>query len=266
MNLSRLINGIIFVIFLTLFLIFPSKSLAQVVINEFQVKPNNWIELYNKSDNVVDISGWIIDDGGGSEKYIISSNVLLNGKKCISFQSGNFNWNPSSSDDVKLFDSQNNLLESFHYESAPDNDVSIGRLIDGEGDLVILTSGSRDSLNFTNESCLQPTPTPTSTPTQTATSTPTPTKTATATPTKTATAKPTTTATPEETPTEESGTKDEVNITEADVKIETSPEGIVAGASITKKSPLLSIFFIISGVGFLGYGGYLIYNKKHEIT
>jgi hypothetical protein len=117
-----------------------------------------------------------------------------------------------------------------------------------------------------------PIPTPTSTPTQTATmtstatTTPTPTKTATATPTKTATAKPTTTATPEETPTEESEAKNEINLTGADVKIETSPEGIVAGASVTKKSPLLSIFLIVSGVGFLGYGGYLIYNKKHEIT
>jgi hypothetical protein len=118
-----------------------------------------------------------------------------------------------------------------------------------------------------------PIPTPTSTPTQTATATSTttptstPTKTATATPTKTATTKPTTTATPKETPTEESEEKNEINLTGTDIKIETSPEGVVAGASVTKKSPILSIFFILSGLGSLGYGGYLIYNnRKNETT
>ena len=118
------------------------------------------------------------------------------------------------------------------------------------------------------------TATATSTPTTTAASTSIPTKTATATPIKTATTKPTTTATPTEKPTDEPESENKINLTETDIKVKTSPEGIVAGATTTKKSPLLSILFIISGVGFLGYGSYLIYNgrsdinrdKKHEIT
>ena len=137
------------------------------------------------------------------------------------------------------------------------------------------SSGSQSSNDIQSPVDIQinyvrPTPTQTATLTSTATSiataTSTPTKTATATPTKTATPKSTVTSTPTEKPTDESNSENKINLTETDIKIEKSPEGIVAGASVTKKSPLLSIFFIISGVGFLGYGGYLIYNKKHETS
>ena len=42
-----------------------------------------------------------------------------------------------------------------------------------------------------------------------------------------------------------------------------TPTGIVAGATTTKKKPpYLALFFIVSGLGFLGYVGYTFYIGK----
>lgn len=268
---------ILLFIFLFIF-ISPQKVSAQVVINEILPNPvgddtnTEWVELYNATPSLIDLSGYKLKDANGHEQ-LISGTITANGWIVI-YSQGSFSLNNSGIEAIELFDPVSLFpINTFSYTDS-DEGKSWGRYPDG-GE--ISSQVLDPTLGNTNRQPSTPTPTTTAvatpTPTSTATPTPTPTKTATATPTKTATAKPTTTATPEETPTEEPETKNEINITGADVKIETSPEGIVAGASVTKKSPLLSILFITSGVGFLGYGGYLIYNKnidnnrkKHEIT
>ena len=50
-------------IFIFIFLLFPSKTLAQVVINEFSSKGDTeWIELFNSSASSVDLTGWTLSD------------------------------------------------------------------------------------------------------------------------------------------------------------------------------------------------------------
>ena len=266
----RILQVFAWLILISSFYLYLSTNVkAQVVINEFQIEPDNWIELYNKSDGVFDISGWIIDDEGGSQKYTISSNTILNSKKCISFQSGNFNWDSSSSDDIKLFDSQTNLVELYHYDVSPGDNISIGREIDGEGLLVVLLNNSRDRLNLNDGSCLQPTPTPSPTPTQTATPQPTQTSTPTqtaiptikSTPAKTATPKPS--STPTEEPTNEPEESDNL-LSLASVSETSTPKTEVLGDKTTSKTPTLALLFILFGIAFLGYGGYLIYNRSKE--
>jgi len=267
-----------FLILLTLifFFFFPKEILANVLINEISSyeSTGDWVELYSYEDAT--ISGWILRDTSSTKVATIPENISIGPSFASLFyviDAGNrLN---KDGDIIKLYRSDDSSLEdSISYGSAggvcaPSTGESIGRVENGNTIERFSTSSrgltnSGISLNACPTST--PEPTVTSTPTSTTTPTSTPTKTATATPTKTATAKPTTTATPKETPIEESEAKNDINITGADVKIETSPEGIVAGATTTKKSPLLSILFIISGVGFLGYGGYLIYNKKHETS
>jgi len=106
-----------------------------------------------------------------------------------------------------------------------------------------------------------PSPTATATPTSTLSPTlkPTPTKSPTPQPTKSPTPKSTTSSTPTGKPTEEP-----VQTIEPLIVLNTkTPIGIVAGAKTTEKSPILAIILIICGVGFLGYGGYLLYNMKN---
>lgn len=164
---------IVITLSLLVFLLFPKNVFAQVVINEFQLSPsgNQWVELYNNGEDDIDISGWIIDDNGGSSAYFtIPSETILQSKKCISFESSQFNWNTASKDEVKLISSSG--VETYSYQKSPGDNISIGRAIDGEGDLVVLSSESRDEYNAGGGSCLAPTPVTTETPTAAPTSTP----------------------------------------------------------------------------------------------
>jgi hypothetical protein len=251
------------------FLFFPSVANAKVVINEFLLKPSSsqWIELYNKGDTDIDISGWIIDDDGSpTEKYSIVTGTILPSKKCISFQSGNFNWNTTTADKVKLLDSAQILKEEYSYSSAPLDNITIGREIDGEGELVILASSTRDILNTTGQSCLAPTPTPvptaTATPTPTLTPTPTPTKTPTPTPSKTPTPKPTTTPEPEVggvSDNNSGGGVDILGLRNQLANEESSPSGDGEGSN--KKFPVFPVILIIVGAGLMGFAGYTLFKK-----
>ncbi|MEK7503984.1 MAG: lamin tail domain-containing protein [Patescibacteria group bacterium] len=157
------------VIIFPLFLYLP-RTYASVVINEFQVEPSGssqWIELYNTGPNQQDISGWFIDDDGGTTKYTIPTSTILFPNSCLSFQSGSFLWNTASSDKAKLISGET-LVDEYQYSNSPGNNISFGRSPDGAGNWTTFNSPSRDKSNNNNVSCLSlTTPPPSSTPIQT---------------------------------------------------------------------------------------------------
>jgi len=110
-----------------------------------------------------------------------------------------------------------------------------------------------------------PTPNPTVVPTQEPTKSPSPTFISTSKPIPTITSTPKPTSTPSELP-EETVESEPVNLATVPAveKVLSTPKGLVAGDSTEKKTQLLSIIFVVSGVGFLGYCGYLLYNAKHK--
>ncbi|MDO8340586.1 MAG: hypothetical protein Q7T59_01285 [Candidatus Woesebacteria bacterium] len=101
-----------------------------------------------------------------------------------------------------------------------------------------------------------PTQEPTSTPTKTPTTTPTVSPTPKPTPTKIPTIKPT--STPTET-TEETFTNMPTLISQNSNS--STPEGMVAGASTTLKSPIIAIFLIAAGLLLMIVGGVNLYKK-----
>lgn len=149
---------------LLLFFLCPLKTSALVKINEFQIEPsglNQWIELYNSGADPQDIAGWFIDDDGGSTKFTVPVNTVLQPNTCISFQSGSFLWNTASSDRAKLL-SGDIVIDEYQYTKSPGSGISFGRSPDGTGGWTTFSSPSRDKLNSDNTSCLSlPTPTPT---------------------------------------------------------------------------------------------------------
>ncbi len=154
---------------------------GSIVINEFLVDPDSgqWVELYNSGTESVDISGWFIDDNGGSQKFTIQSSSIGPGEYKV-FESTSFNFNRSSEDEVRLFNGST-VMDSFLYSTSPGVNYTYGRSTDGSNDWSIFNNPTKGASNNSSN----PLPTPTATPQPTPTKAPTPTKVPT--PTKTPT-------------------------------------------------------------------------------
>lgn len=126
------------------------------------------------------------------------------------------------------------------------------------------TSANDSSADWSNELSIKIIG-PTASPTQPPTNPPTaePTQVPTSSPTKSPTPKPTSTVIPTQEPEiEKESEAESITLTNTSISIETQ-RPMVAGAKTENKSSVLAIIFITLGVGFLGYGGYLLYNMRN---
>ena len=103
--------------------IYPQK----ITINEFLPSPigkdaeEEWIELYNDSDSVVDISGWQLDDeDGGSKPFVFPENTLIAPKSYSVFSRQITKIALNNDDDkVRLLLSTKIVFQEVSYEKAP---------------------------------------------------------------------------------------------------------------------------------------------------
>ncbi|MBN2229059.1 MAG: lamin tail domain-containing protein [Candidatus Thorarchaeota archaeon] len=110
-----------------------------ILLNEFLPDPNTlyseeWIELYNPLSEVVDISGYIIDDliGGGTAPYTIPAGTTIPAYGFIVFYQGTTNIALNNAGDTVNYISPDGMtvLDTFVYTSSAD-DISYGRETDG---------------------------------------------------------------------------------------------------------------------------------------
>lgn len=139
---------------------------ASVVLNEVAIQPNQVVELYNTASTSADISGWYIDDSGGTTYYSIPQQTVLAPLSCAIF-TADFNFNKASADVVRLFDNSYppttasaKLIESYSYSKAPDTGYSFIKTSDGGA----LWQTNISSLGLFNESLVSCIPSPTTTP------------------------------------------------------------------------------------------------------
>jgi hypothetical protein len=150
--------------------LFTNEAFASdVVINEFLTDPESsqWVELYNKGSKSIDIGGWYIDDNGGSQKFTIPANTVIDPLEFKVFESSNFNLNRTSPDTVKLLHNTE-VIDSYSYNSGPGSNNTFGRINDGE-EWGLFTNSSKGLSNATSS------PVPSSTPMPTVPSKPSPT-------------------------------------------------------------------------------------------
>lgn len=170
----------LFWIYIPLFFLFFLKTnkvfADSIVINEFLAEPSSsqWVEIYNKGPDAVDIGGWVIDDNGGTEKFTIPSETLIQSHEFKVFESSLFNFNTKTADEAKLL-SAGNIIDSYSYKKSPGENKSFGRKKDGEDEWVAFENPTKGSTN--NFSIPMPTETPTPTPSFTPTPSPKPTTT-----------------------------------------------------------------------------------------
>lgn len=152
---------------------FINKVFAQskILINEFLIDPQpQQVEIINVGTESADISGWIIDDSGGTTFYTIPQSSILSPQSCLVF-SGDFNLNKSSADVIRLINNSI-TIDSFSYKASSGSGISYMRLPDGDD---IWTTGSANLGFFNsniNQLCLF-SPSPIITPTEILTLTPT---------------------------------------------------------------------------------------------
>lgn len=107
----------------------PSYSF-DIHVSEFIPNPvgsdeeGEWIELYDNSDKVVDLSGWKIDDEeGGSTPFTVGINTFINPKDYLIFKRSQTNLALNNdSDEVRLFHPDGVLVEKIAYEKVTEGE------------------------------------------------------------------------------------------------------------------------------------------------
>lgn len=162
--------------------IYANDHHTSVFINEFQIEPEQAVELVNRTMATIDISNWYLDDDGGTTFYTIPAGTTIQPNRCIVLK-GSLNLNKSSEDTLRLFDNTAlpieeaaQLMDSFTYPRSPGNLITFQRYPDGGN--WATGSATLGAWNETKESCiLEPTATPLITPTAKPQPTQTPTQT-----------------------------------------------------------------------------------------
>lgn len=107
-----------------------------LIINEFVSDPVNsndeWIEIWNPYNNVIDLAGWTVQDGSGTSTNLPEQLLGMHQFAVISAPKGKLN---NSGDTISLFDPSGNLIDEIHYgtETIPavDDPNSTARADDG---------------------------------------------------------------------------------------------------------------------------------------
>jgi len=165
-------------LFLLYFCFLPAIYGFQIKINEVSPVSNpEWIELYNNSDESVDISNWKLVDEANHIKIISNTTISAHGYFVYSTPSG---WlNNSDHETITLKNFSNEIIDSIIYGNGgiigiPNENKSIGRYPDGSTNWVDL-SWSQGNSNIMIAITSTASPTISLAPTQTPTITQTPT-------------------------------------------------------------------------------------------
>ncbi|OGH26461.1 MAG: hypothetical protein A3C30_05145 [Candidatus Levybacteria bacterium RIFCSPHIGHO2_02_FULL_40_18] len=265
---------VLFLISVTFFIL-PSEIYASITINEFSssTSSDDWVEIYFESE---DTALYQLVDASDNTKNL--SDGSCSGNFCTVDWSNRLN---NNGDTIKLrLISSSSVVDEITYGndslSAPSDGQTVGRLPDGTGSFVMLSSSSKGSSNNSSNAVVSPTATPTNTPTPTdspdPTNTPTPTKTPTPKKTPTPTKRPT--PTPTKLQEKEAGTDDLFVAGETKIALDKSPtpSGVteILGES-TSKQPLIFIglgAIVLAVCGILAYfqfGNKILVWKKQNL-
>ncbi|MDB6039074.1 MAG: hypothetical protein JWM99_2915, partial [Verrucomicrobiales bacterium] len=130
-----------------------NEPLRDVVINEFLAHSDpplaDFIELYNRSKQTLDISGCTLSDNPETNKFIFPAGTSIPAAGFVSINEGQLGFSLKAAGETIYFRNANNsrVLDCIRYEDQQ-NGVSYGRIPDGTADLgplAHLTSGSSNS-------------------------------------------------------------------------------------------------------------------------
>lgn len=192
------------IFFITLLSISSTNAYAQgVLLNEIMANPSDnteWVELYNSSNEVIDLSDWKIKDGN----TLINDDLTLTGQiSPLSFVvlDHSKGWlNDSGNEIITLLNKNGEIVDTYSY-SGTTKGKTYGRQPDGLDWIANLEPSKGTSNGSASTPSPSPTFTPSSSPNPTKTSSPTASPKKTSAPTSTPTPTPTPSPSPSPTPT-----------------------------------------------------------------
>jgi hypothetical protein len=100
-----------------------NQSETHILISEALVYPEKnkqeWVELFNNSDEEAQLNDWLIDDiPAGSTAYKFSVTIQPHSYKIINLPSSIFN---NDADEIRLLDNFNNVIDSLSYSESQQN-------------------------------------------------------------------------------------------------------------------------------------------------
>lgn len=208
MSRLRVVIGVALLAIMAISHVLSASALAQssptILINEFMPRPSSgpeWAELFNLSDNDIDLGGYKIDDDtiGGTRTTIAAGTIIPAHGLVVVQLSANI-LNDTGGDAIQLSDAVGNLIDSATYSAATAGQ-SYARLPDGGATFTKGTPSQGQWNSGIAPTALPATSTPLPSATPTDTATPTPSATPTNPPTSTLTATASATATPSNTAT-----------------------------------------------------------------
>lgn len=101
---------------------FPNSVIASPIINEVYPKPlsgeNEWIEIFNDSQEIIDLTGWILMDELSVPSIIFQfENEVIKADSFITIELATSKLN-NDADSVKLINSQNQVISQFIYTNS----------------------------------------------------------------------------------------------------------------------------------------------------
>ena len=154
----------VWIITLLAFLFLVKPVSASVVINEFMAKPDDdteWVEIYNPSNQTIDLTSWLIKDGNTSS----SDDITLNGQidplafKTFDHDKG---WLNDTGTETIILLNGSTTIDSYQYSGAAQG-KTFGRNPDGSS----WTSNLTPTKNSSNSQTSSPSPSPTPSPSAT---------------------------------------------------------------------------------------------------
>ncbi|HSV95057.1 MAG TPA: lamin tail domain-containing protein [Spirochaetia bacterium] len=143
------------------FFLSPKNAYSSVFINEISPVSNpEWVELYNNSEENIDISGWKLIDAANSAKTI--SNTIINAHEFYIFENSSGWLNNSGQESLFLKNNVDDTIDSIVYGTGgvvgiPEVDKSMGRSPDASPNWVINMIWSKGTKNIITST---PDPTP----------------------------------------------------------------------------------------------------------
>lgn len=138
---------------------------GDVVINEIFPEPdlqkdeNEWIEIYNKTNQTIDLTEWTIEDNTGQPKSL-SNRILAAKSYCLLNKGEHFSFSLNNSGDILILKYKGQIIDQVTYGDFEDGNLEDNAPRPGKSKSISRNSESQDTNNDKNDFSLSKNVTP----------------------------------------------------------------------------------------------------------